>query len=95
MLSIAASGKTILFVSHQMNTIRQLCDRVVVLREGEVIFDDFLEAVDARYECMKNNWKVPYLYEEEQKEIQLDNEIIFDEVKQILYVPLLIEFPLL
>ena len=43
MLSIAASGKTILFVSHQMNTIRQLCDRVVVLREGEVIFDGDVE----------------------------------------------------
>ena len=43
MLSIAASGKTILFVSHQMNTIRQLCDRVIVLREGEVIFDGDVE----------------------------------------------------
>ena len=48
------------------------------------IFDNFLEAVDARYECMKNNWKVPYLYEEEQKEIKLDEEIILDDVKQIL-----------
>lgn len=43
MLSIAAGGKTILFVSHQMNTIRQLCDRVIVLREGEVIFDGDVE----------------------------------------------------
>ncbi len=43
MLSIAKSGKTILFVSHQMNTIRQLCDRVVVLREGTVIFDGDVE----------------------------------------------------
>lgn len=43
MLSIAASGKTILFVSHQMNTIRQLCDRVIVLKEGEIIFDGDVE----------------------------------------------------
>lgn len=43
MLNIAASGKTILFVSHQMNTIRQLCDRVIVLREGTVIFDGDVE----------------------------------------------------
>ena len=43
MLDIASSGKTILFVSHQMNTIRQLCDRVVVLREGNVIFDGDVE----------------------------------------------------
>lgn len=43
MLSIAEGGKTILFVSHQMNTIRQLCDRVIVLKEGEVIFDGDVE----------------------------------------------------
>ncbi len=39
MLSIARGGKTILFVSRQINTIRQLCDRVIVLSEGKVIFD--------------------------------------------------------
>lgn len=43
MKSIADSGKTILFVSHQMNTIRQLCDRVVVLKEGQVIYDGEVE----------------------------------------------------
>lgn len=31
--------KTILYVSHNMNTIRQLCDRVIVLSKGRVIFD--------------------------------------------------------
>ena len=43
MRSIADSGKTILFVSHQMNTIRQLCDRVIVLKEGKVIYDGEVE----------------------------------------------------
>lgn len=47
------------------------------------IFDEFIEAVDARYECIKKGWKVPYLYEEEQKEVNLDDEIIFEDVKQI------------
>ena len=32
-------GRTILYVSHNMNTIRQLCDRVVVLDHGKVVFD--------------------------------------------------------
>ena len=36
-------GKTILYVSHNMNTIRQLCDRVIVLDEGKVIFDGNVE----------------------------------------------------
>lgn len=43
MIDIARSGRTILFVSHQMNTIRQLCDRVIVLKEGKVIFDGDVE----------------------------------------------------
>ncbi|MBR0082229.1 MAG: ATP-binding cassette domain-containing protein [Clostridia bacterium] len=36
-------GRTILYVSHNMNTIRQLCDRVVVLDKGLVVFDGDVE----------------------------------------------------
>ena len=32
-------GRTVLYVSHNMETIRRLCDRVVVMGEGRVIFD--------------------------------------------------------
>ena len=32
-------GRTILYVSHNMNTVRKLCERVVVLNHGEVVFD--------------------------------------------------------
>ena len=32
-------GRTILYVSHNMNTIRQLCSRCVVLEKGQIIFD--------------------------------------------------------
>ncbi len=32
-------GRTILYVSHNMNTIRQLCDRCIVLSHGNVLFD--------------------------------------------------------
>lgn len=31
-------GRTVLYVSHNMNTIRQLCDRCVVLDKGKIIF---------------------------------------------------------
>lgn len=37
------SGKTILYVSHNMNTIRRLCNRVVVLNKGQVEFDGDVE----------------------------------------------------
>lgn len=32
-------NRTVLYVSHNMNTIRELCNRVIVLREGRIIFD--------------------------------------------------------
>lgn len=43
MMNIADGGKTILYVSHQMHTIRQLCDRVIVLKNGKVVFDGDVE----------------------------------------------------
>ena len=36
-------GRTVLYVSHNMNTIRQLCDRCVVMEQGKVIFDGEVE----------------------------------------------------
>ena len=36
-------GKTVLYVSHNMATIRQLCSRCIVLKEGKVIFDGDVE----------------------------------------------------
>lgn len=38
-----ADGRTILYVSHNMNTIRQLCDRVIVLDHGKVVYDGDVE----------------------------------------------------
>lgn len=43
MSDIAAGGRTILYVSHQMQTIRQLCDRVIVLKNGKVVYDGDVE----------------------------------------------------
>lgn len=36
-------GRTILYVSHNMNTIRQLCDRCIVLDHGRITFDGDVE----------------------------------------------------
>ena len=36
-------GRTVLYVSHNMNTIRQLCDRCIVLDKGKVIFNGDVE----------------------------------------------------
>jgi len=45
----ANDGKTVLYVSHNMNTIRQLCTRCIVLKRGKVIFDGDTEDAIAIY----------------------------------------------
>ncbi len=42
-------GRTVLYVSHNMNTIRQLCDRCVVLDKGKVIFQGDVEEAITLY----------------------------------------------
>lgn len=48
MLDVAKnSGRTIIYVSHNMNTVRQLCSRCVVLQKGKIAFDgDTEKAID-------------------------------------------------
>lgn len=36
-------GRTILYVSHNMNTIRQLCDRCIVMDHGKIIYNGDVE----------------------------------------------------
>lgn len=42
-------GRTVLYVSHNMNTIRQLCDRCIVLDQGKVVFEGDVESGIAKY----------------------------------------------
>jgi ABC-type polysaccharide/polyol phosphate transport system ATPase subunit len=46
---IRASGTTILFVSHDADTVERLCDRVLWLREGHLLRDGNPKAVLAEY----------------------------------------------
>ena len=42
-------GRTVLYVSHNMSTIRQLCTRCIVLDQGRIIFDGDVEKAIAIY----------------------------------------------
>lgn len=42
-------GRTVLYVSHNMNTIRQLCDRCIVMDHGHIIFNGGVEDAIAVY----------------------------------------------
>lgn len=54
-------GRTVLYVSHNMNTIRQLCDRVIVLEKGRIIFDGGVEEGIGVY--MKQNERASVHYD--------------------------------
>lgn len=42
-------GRTVLYVSHNMNTIRKLCDRCIVLNKGKVVFEGDVEKAISLY----------------------------------------------
>ncbi len=49
MEDMSASGRTVLFVSHQMQSVAQLCERVIWLDKGSVVDDGPSSQVVARY----------------------------------------------
>lgn len=51
-------GRTVLYVSHNMNTIRQLCDRCIVLDKGKVIFEGEVKDAIELYLSSKINDEV-------------------------------------
>ena len=46
-------GRTVLYVSHNMSTIRQLCDRCIVLDHGRIVFDGDVEQAISIYSDIK------------------------------------------
>ncbi len=42
-------GRTILFVSHNLGAVKQLCDRVIVLKNGKVYFDGDTNTATEKY----------------------------------------------
>ncbi|MBR5278248.1 MAG: ABC transporter ATP-binding protein, partial [Clostridia bacterium] len=55
-------GRTVLYVSHNMNTIRQLCDRCVVLDKGRVVFEGNVEESISVYMKQNDDFRLKYDY---------------------------------
>ena len=55
-------GRTILYVSHNMNTIRQLCNRCIVLEKGKISYEGDCETAISKYlnRDVKNEIEVNY-----------------------------------
>ena len=58
-------GRTVLYVSHNMNTIRQLCDRCIVLDKGQIIFVGDIEKAIEIYMGTSGKIKNQYIYSED------------------------------
>lgn len=56
------NGRTVLCVSHNMSTVRRLCDRVIVLEKGKIVFDGETESGIEFYLGLKNNADNPVRY---------------------------------
>ena len=54
-------GKTVLYVSHNMNTIRQLCTRCIVLNHGRLIYDGDVNTAIGLY--ADTGGKMEYYYD--------------------------------
>jgi homopolymeric O-antigen transport system ATP-binding protein len=49
MKDVSRTGRTVLFVSHNLSIIRQLCERSVVLRDGALVYEGDVDGGVARY----------------------------------------------
>lgn len=54
MQDVAGTGRTILFVSHNMAAISQLCERVILLRDGQLMADGAPETIINDYFAVAN-----------------------------------------
>ncbi len=49
MEDVSESGRTILFVSHNMGAIRNLCKKCILLNQGEILYNGSVEEATSRY----------------------------------------------
>ena len=60
-------GRTVLYVSHNMNTIRQLCDRCIVLDKGKVVFQGDVEKAIAIYLGIETPQQTEYIFQKQHR----------------------------
>ena len=62
-------GRTVLYVSHNMNTIRQLCTRCIVMDHGKIVFDGDVEEAISIYMNHSEDRRLSYDYSEVKRSI--------------------------
>ena len=74
MNSMSKSGRTILFVSHNMGAIQELCDRVILLDNGKLLMDNKTDEVINNYLLLNTNISGEQNFQE--KNNKSDNKIV-------------------
>lgn len=75
----SGDSRTVLFVSHNMSSIRNLCERVIVLNKGEIVFDGATEKGINHYLKLNSSLNSNIFY----NNYDLDQDIFVKNVKLI------------
>ncbi len=78
-------GKTVLYVSHNMATIRSLCTRCIVLNKGQIIYDgDVEEAIAVYMESSKGELQSKYNFCDVKKQSEsYRTKVFFEEFEYL------------
>ncbi len=69
-------GRTILYVSHNMNTIRQLCERCIVLNSGKVLYNGDVDGGIEKYLGTSGSLVTDVLVTEEMRQDNLKSPMV-------------------
>ena len=76
-------GRTVLYVSHNMNTIRQLCDRCVVLDKGKVVYLGEVEDAIRMYMKVNEDTRTFYDYTDLQRNTYFKRTVLMQNLNLI------------
>lgn len=63
-LALNRNGATIIFSTHRMESVEELCDRIVLINKSKKILDGKVKEIKKAYRT--NTYRVEYFYQEEQ-----------------------------
>lgn len=80
MKTVSGQGKTVLFVSHNMSAIRNLCTSALLLRNGTILSSGKIDVVLSDYLMDSGNYNSMYEQQENKiKDVHLRKIILFNE----------------
>lgn len=65
--NVAGEGRTVLFVSHNMESITQLCNRGILLEKGSIVADGPIDEIVSKYQRKTSNSVAERLWEDAPK----------------------------